>query len=801
MRALASSIRQGLRALLRSPAFLLTSTLVLGASLGNQIAVSSVVDALLFSPPTAVRPGELAFIGTTVTNGQVSRPDFLDLDERNRSFSGLFGYSTYRSAGVVANDTFLVTSCTAVSGNFFPTLGMPAAQGRLFTDEDDHVAAAPVVVLTAEMQVRLNVRVGEMIKINNEPFAVVGILPADFRAIERGPVAGVWLPLSKITPFRLAPFLTNRGFQWVRLGGRLQPGTTLDAANAELKVLAAALRDENKRDNAGMELFARKYTASRLAEGGNTRTVLLLYGIAWLLSGLAFVNFAALTMLRLLARRRELSIRMSIGATRADISWPLLVELMAVCAIAVAAGLGFAMGLMVLFQQDPGLAAAISAGGTGISGRAVATVLVAVVACGLIVWALAMRYACQPNLSAAARETLTTPHRQRVSLVLYAVQFAIVLCLVVIAIAIVGELRAIERRALPFRTEQVLLAEVNTSVLGLASNRDAKEKFFDTVLQEIRRTPGVLAAGANRNAPLTPAGSTTLILNGEDPADIPDRNFSHYSPTMSGYFEAIGVRVLAGRTFTDADMTRSARVAVINRAAARRFWPQGAVGQTFKPWAGNLTLQVVGVVDDIPLSTAAETPPQIFLPYCLVGNGSALTFAIHVQEDSTRVRSPLEDGFKAIWPGVGVPTLTSMAEQVALSRVDVKLAVRVALMIAGIAALVIGFGLYFFSAYSAAQSLRQSAVRLALGASPGRVMAEHLLNYRWALVVGTALGLAFLWTARSLSDLVPLASGPDAARSSLLAVVIVTGIALIGLCLPLRSLYRLSVYRVLSRSD
>lgn len=793
-------LSHGFRSLFRRPSFLIVSVVVLGVSLGNQIAVSSLADALLIAPPTAAHPEELVFVGATGTNGYVSHPDLLDLQERNTVFSGTFGYTTYRGAGVVSGERFVNSPCTAVSGGFFTTLGIQPAEGRLFTLDDDHPASAPVAILTPAMAAQLNATTGSLIKVNNEPFTVVGILPRDFKPIERGRATGVWLPLSKITPFRLPQFLTNRGFQWVRFGGRLKPGLTLENANAELKVLSAVLKKENSAVNFGMELFAQRYTASRLAEGGNARTIVLLYGIAWLLSGLAFVNFAALTVLRLLGRRREIIIRTSVGASRADLVWPLLVELLSVCILAVVVGFGFSFLLFNGFKLDPALAPIVAALGSGVTPGAIYSVTGAALVCALAVWGMAQRFTSSSNLALAAKEGTSSPHRQWANLGLYALQFAIVFCLVFIAITIIRELRTIERRQLPFRTNNVLLAEVNTSVVGLASNRQAKEQFLDRCLQAIRSAPGVIAAGAHTAPPLFTPGSTNIILNGEDPALVYDRNFAHYGPTTSGFFEALGVRLISGRTFTDADFVTNSRVVVVNRAAAKRFWPEGAVDKQFKPYPGN-PVTIIGVVDDIPRSNAAITSPEVFLPYRMVASTSSLTFAIQVQEDSLNVRTGIESALKAIWPDVGVPKVYPMADQVEKARLDVKMAVRIALVIAAIAALVVGFGLYFFSAYTAAQLLRQSAIRLAIGASPGRVVWEHLRRYRWALVAGTALGFVLSRGAVTLSDLIAIKSNVTAVQSGALAFAFVTLIAFIGLCLPLRALYRLEVYRVLSQAD
>lgn len=791
----------GFRSLLRKPSFLIVSVIVLGISLGNQIAVSSLAEALLVAPPTAAHPEELVFVGAAATNGQVSHPDLLDLQERNTVFSGTFGYASYRGAGIVSGDQFVTSACTAVSGTFFNTLGIRPGEGRLFRPEDDRPAAAPVAILTPAMAAQLHATIGSLIKVNNVPFTVVGILPPDFRPIDRGRIAGVWLPLTKVTPFRLPQFLTNRGFQWVRFGGRLKPGQTLESANAELKVLSAVLKKENPTVNFGMDLFAQRYVASRLAEGGNARTIVLLYGIAWLLSGLAFVNFAALAVLRLLGRRREIIIRTSVGASRADLVWPLLVELLSVCLVAVAAGIGFSYVLFTLFKLDPALAPVVGALDSGITFGSVSSVAAAVLACAVLVWGLALRFTGYANLALAAREGSAAPHRQWANLGLYALQFAIVFCLVFIAVTIIRELRAIEGRQLPFRTSNVLLAEINPNIIGLASNRQAKEEFIERCLQAIRAAPGVIAAGGHVAPPLVTSGSTNLILNGEDPTLVYDKNFAHYGPATSGFFEALGSRLIAGRTFTDADFAANARVVVVNHAAARRFWPEGAIDRQFKPWPGNSTVTIIGVVDDIPRSNAPTTPPEIFLPYRLVSSTSSLTFAIHVQEDTLNVRTGIQNALKAIWPDVSVPRVYPIADQVEKSRLDVRMAVRIALVIAGIAAVVVGFGLYFFSAYTAAQLLRQSAIRLAIGASPGRVVWEHLRRYRWALLAGTFLGCALLRAAVALSDLVAIKSGAAAVESGAVTFAFVTMIALIGLCLPLRALYRLQVYRVLSQAD
>jgi putative ABC transport system permease protein len=418
-----------------------------------------------------------------------------------------------------------------------------------------------------------------------------------------------------------------------------------------------------------------------------------------------------------------------------------------------------------------------------------------VLAGALVVWLLALRAAGRVDVLSAMKEGASAPRRQAAFAALFALQLAIALFLGATAVSFVDALQTLAGRSYPFRTEKLLLFDVNFRNLGVTNDSvSLAEKF----LARIRTVPGVVAAGGGP-APLAGVGWSNVIVDGRDPALEPDKGFANMANATGDYFPAAGIRVRQGRAVTSQEVLNKAKAIVINTALAKRYWPgKDPIGRAMKPWDGGADYTVVGVVDDVPADTSGKTPPQFYLPWG-AASGANLTFHVAVQSDSAEMRKAIVASLSDVWPAKTPPPLRSIRDQIGEVSTELQTAVRVVFWLAGFATLVTSCGLYFFSSYTAAQTLRDSAIRQALGARWTHLVGSHLARYRVGLGCGLGLGVGLLIGARPLFAYLGIASIPMTASYIVLAAVLLLVLALIGLCVPLRKVLRLNLARILGQ--
>lgn len=648
-------------------------------------------------------------------------------------------------------------------------------------------------MITAGLSRSRNLEVGSLIQINTAPFTVIGVLPEGFRGVDRAVAADVWIPVAQLAAVSPRYVTTNRGYQSQHVVARLKSGVGLETARAEVAAIAQRIHEENTKVNYGMKLHVQSFAAFRYGLDGSARTMVLLGGLVWVLFALAFTNFFALTLVQLLGRRREIAVRVAVGATRGHLGRWLLGELAVVVALALSVGVGLGAALLRLLTLDPQLGALVKSAGVRMDLGNVGLVVVAVAVAALVVW----RDAGRVEVLSAMKEQATAPRRQAMFNGLFALQIAIALFLVTTAVSFVDALSALANKSYPFRTDNLLLFEVSFRNLGLAEKRVAEAEKY---LARLRAVPGVEAVGGAHAALLGGAGDTNVVVRDRDPNLEPDKGQARWIVAGDGYFEAAGIRILQGRGFTAQELANNSKVLVINSALARRYWPHGdALGQSMKQWAGAQPHTIVGIVDDIP--TASGAAPAEPMVYTVWGQASATSLAFHiaVKQDSAAMRRAIEDSLRDVWPHKTLPALRSGRDQLGLVSAELATAVRVVLWLAGFATLVTSCGLYFFSAYTAAQTTRDAAIRQALGATMPDLLRAHLARYMVGAVVGIALGFALAWAARPVMAAAGIKLAPLKPLSVVVAVASLAAIALAGLCLPLRRLWKLDLARTLNQ--
>ncbi|MGC9946980.1 MAG: ADOP family duplicated permease [Bryobacteraceae bacterium] len=648
MNAFFQDVRFAVRMLRRSPFFTVAAALALGVGIAANTAVFSLIDAVLLRPMPGVKdPSALAVFERWQAGqflGNMGYPDYRDYRDRLRSFSGVAAEAGARVslAKGVASERVAVA---LVSGNYFAVLGAIPAAGRLLTDADESEAGPAIAVIGHAFWERAfggDPRVvGSAIHLNGHAITVVGVAPRELRGTSMQFQPDVWAPvtLQPILMPRMTPgTLRNRASGWLRIFGRLRPGVTLAAAQAETTTVAARLAEAYPATNHRRTVALVSGLGLDSDDRAELRRLLgLLLACVALLQLIACANVANLTLARSAARRREVAVRVALGAGRARLMRLFLTEgaLLAACA-----------GLLGILMAPVVAQLAVSVNQNAYTMRGVDVQLdVRVLGFGLLLtlisgllFALApARRAAQVDLTASLKDGSPGAGRagSRVRGGLIAVQTALSLVL----LAGAGTGIATMRRALSAnpvaQPEDVLLASVDLDVQGYSSAQGVS--FYAALLERARALPGVAAASLGLTVPPEEFfGRRAIFHAGAEP---PLREFQGNEfefglrvdddAIAPGFFRTLHIPLVAGREFTAEDRAGAPRVGIVNERLARRLWPGGnAIGQRIAApdFSGPARppIAIVGVVKDaVVRSLAGEATLQLYLPLAQEYSGRA----------------------------------------------------------------------------------------------------------------------------------------------------------------------------------
>jgi predicted permease len=648
MNAFFQDVRFAVRMLRRSPFFTVAAALALGVGIAANTAVFSLIDAVLLRPMPGVKdPSALAVFERWQAGqflGNMGYPDYRDYRDRLRSFSGVAAEAGARVslAKGVASERVAVA---LVSGNYFAVLGAIPAAGRLLTDADESEAGPAIAVIGHAFWERAfggDPRVvGSAIHLNGHAITVVGVAPRELRGTSMQFQPDVWAPvtLQPILMPRMTPgTLRNRASGWLRIFGRLRPGVTLAAAQAETTTVAARLAEAYPATNHRRTVALVSGLGLDSDDRAELRRLLgLLLACVALLQLIACANVANLTLARSAARRREVAVRVALGAGRARLMRLFLTEgaLLAACA-----------GLLGILMAPVVAQLAVSVNQNAYTMRGVDVQLdVRVLGFGLLLtlisgllFALApARRAAQVDLTASLKDGSPGAGRagSRVRGGLIAVQTALSLVL----LAGAGTGIATMRRALSAnpvaQPEDVLLASVDLDVQGYSSAQGVS--FYAALLERARALPGVAAASLGLTVPPEEFfGRRAIFHAGAEP---PLREFQGNEfefglrvdddAIAPGFFRTLHIPLVAGREFTAEDRAGAPRVGIVNERLARRLWPGGnAIGQRIAApdFSGPARppIAIVGVVKDaVVRSLAGDATLQLYLPLAQEYSGRA----------------------------------------------------------------------------------------------------------------------------------------------------------------------------------
>jgi putative ABC transport system permease protein len=794
MSATLQDLKFAIRMLAKSPGFTLVAVLTLALGIGANTAIFSIVNAVLLRPLPFQDSAQLVLMRETykgVGNVSVSYPNFLDWRQQSHSFSAMAVVNSvaFNLSGVAQPENI---GGYAVSPNFLALVGVRPVLGREFLPSEEKPGTAPVILLSYQLwQSHLGADpavVGRSITLDGRSFSIVGILPPAFRLLDR---TDVLVPIGVF-----AADLTDRGERGdTDVVGRLSPGVRLSQAAVEMTTITARLAAQYPQTNHG---FGAHLESFREAFSGDTRlAVLVLFGAVVFVLLIACVNVANLFLMRGAARAREIALRQAFGASRGRLLRQMLTEslVLAFCGgvLGIILGAWGISSLGYLLPADTLQTMGVRMDPSVLLYAAVIIVGVAF-AFGLIPALQATRPDLQATLKEGSRSATSSSAQHRLRGALAIAETALALVLLVGAGLMLKSLYHLIQVSPGFQPARVLYMEMDLRT-DQYSKDPAILNFWQQVLDRIRVIPGVESAALGTVVPLTGNHRRSDItiegLPTPGPGEFPHPDNHNVS---AAYITTMGIPLLRGRNFSDADSETAPNVALINSTMARRFWTDGdPVGKRFlwgHPGKDEKWITIVGVVADTKLY-GLDNPArlEVYSPYRQRPSAD-MNLVVRSAMDPASLTSAIRASVAAIdkdQPIFDVHTMQQLVDDSISTR-------RLTLVLLGIfsalALILAAIGIYGVMAYSVALRTQEIGIRMALGAQQKDVLRLILGQGARIAFFGVAIGLvAAAALARLLSNLLFSVSASDPITFAAVSILLVA-IALLACYIPARRALR-----------
>jgi putative ABC transport system permease protein len=782
------SLRHALKTLVRTRAFSAIALPTLG--IGAGVAIFTVVNALLLRPLPYADPANLVEIaavdpGAPDVPGWLSFPHFLLQEQRNRSFSSIAA-STFEIFNLTGYGDARQISSGRASWNFFRTLGVEPRLGRSFLPEEDRHGGRPVILISDAFWHRLfggdPNALGRSLSLNGEDYTIVGILPPQFTFPMVGAKVDIWAPrvfdLSLVTPARV-----EAGGPYYHVIGRLRPGTSQAQARAE----TAEIYRQYRRDNPG------KYDATvdsvmtlcdlREQFVGNLRPTILAFALAVaLLLLIACSNIASLELARVLGRRKEFAVRTALGASRAGIVGHLLLE--NVLLSLGAAALGSVLGLAgTRYLASLGAADVPQLENLQPDLRVAVFAIALAVLSAVLIAAVPSLQLSRADLHAPLREEgrggAGSRKRSRGRALLVVAQVALSTVLLVGSGLLI---RSLVRLALVnpgFEPAHLVTLEMTLPPTRYA-RRPQLIGFYNAVVEAVRALPGVQSAALSTALPADPSHRTPALFEGQPEVPLGKRPIVNIQQLSPGYAATLRIPLREGRFFTSHDDEHAPPVAMVNQAAAHRFWPYQPVAGKHV-WLGSIAkpYEVVGVMGDVKNSgLAVPTDPEIFLPLPQLP-WTLLYLSVRTSGNPRGIVSAVRHAVATVDRDQPVTKVRTGAELLASANAQTRFTTFLIGLLAAISSAIAAAGIYGVIAYSVAQRTPELGIRIAIGAGKHDILRLVMADGVRLTVFGIVIGLAgSLAATRLMSSLLYETSPTDPLPFVASAALFVTASAL-----------------------
>ena len=819
-------IRFALRQLRQNPGFSLAAVLSLALGIGANTAIFTMLDRVLLRPLPVPHPEQLVRLNwegphyaINMGGDSLSYPAYRDFRDRNQVFSGVICRFRVRLSVAYPGRTELLDG-ELVSGNYFDVLGVGAPIGRVFIPQDDRVPGGhPLAVLSyAYWNSRFhgdpNI-VGRVITVDGLPLTIIGVAQSSFNGVELGYSPRIWIPIAmkeQMTQGFFADYfnLDNRRAFWLQVFARLRPGVTPEQAQASLQplfhsMLQAELHGKGFENSAAKdrsEFLKSSIQVLPASQGGASlreeyeNPLRILMGIVVLVLIIACANVANLLLERAVARRREIAVRLALGARISHIIRQSLTESV------LLAVLGGVAGLFVAVWTDAALVSFLSTGETplGIATtpdlRILAFTLVVCLATGLVFGLAPVFAARRVDVASSLKDStrsVTAAHGWFRN-VLVVAQVALSAVLLIGAGQFLRTLVNLRTLDLGLDTKNVVAFSVNPSLNGYG--KEKSRQLYRELLQRVRETPGVQSSAASAIAILADDwwNSDITIDSGSKSANAESPNFSLVSP---GYFSTLRIPIVAGRDFSAADAASKQKVAVVNQVLVQQYFagrnPIGhRLGMGSDP--GTKTdIEIIGVMKDAKYNNL-RTPvrPQVFLDDDQNDDIQQVNFYVKTAADPHSMYTVLRRAVQQVDPNIPIFDLRTLAEQADISIVRERLIASLAAAFALLATVLAAVGVYALIAYSVARRTREIGIRVALGA-PNQTVLWTIMREVFALVLaGACIAVLAAWTLARFVASQLYGVAPHDTLSTAAAILLLAAVALVAGYLPARRALRIN---------
>jgi predicted permease len=828
-----NDLRYGVRMLLHAKAWTAVVILSLGLGIGANTAIFSALNGLLLAEIPARDPGALVRLRWAGRNQMAtnqreygnslpdaagrsvratfSYPMYQQFLKDNQTMSGLAALAPSGRVNVVVDGRAEIATAFVTSGNYYQLLGVNAARGRTIVPDDDRADAPPVAVISEKYwRTRFGgdpAALGKVVRANNVPVTIVGVLPESFSGIQRAvnDAPEIAFPLSLDPQITIGESsLVQPTFWWLQLVGRLKPDATAAQVQGNLAgVFQATARAGLESYLAGLSETARTTASNRNrtampelivdsarhgvydANTTDMRAVGILSGVVILVLLIVCANVANLLLSRATARQKEISVRLSMGATRRRLIGQLLVESLMLAALGGALGVAIGYWGKQLLPGAPGQAVPLD-------WRVLAFVAAATVVTGLLFGIAPALRATRADVSGVLKETSrgVVGTRSVLSKVLLVVQVAISLVLLVGAGLFLRTLDNLRRVDVGFDPNNLVLFRVNPQLNRYDEPRAVQ--LFQRMTERLGAIPGVRAV-ALTNPPLL-SGSvnqTSLFLQGRtyDPAATQSDSINRLVVSPN-FFDVMGIPLVLGRAFTDNENHATApRVAIINEAAARKYFPsENPIGRRFgSSIEQSGQIEVVGVLRDAKYdSVRDQAPATMYVPFGQQARFAPPTFVVRTASDPASFVTPIREALRAIDPDIPMQDVFTQMEQVERRFVQEKTFAQASTVFGALALVLAAVGLFGVMSYNVSRRTNEIGIRIALGAQRRDVLGATLRESLALVVGGAAIGLAAaIGVSRFIASQL-FGVSPNDVTTMAMAITVLLIVAAIAAYLPAR---------------
>jgi putative ABC transport system permease protein len=796
METLLKDIRYAVRGLVKRPGFMVIALITLALGIGANTAIFSVVNAVLLRPLPFRDPELLVIVWEDAAfagfpQNTPAPANYVDWKNQNQSFSDMAA-TAEASFNITGDGEPERVTAYPVTANFFPVLGVQPLLGRGFLPEEDRPGGNKVVVLSYKLwQTRYGGDrqiLNRDIQLNGEKHTVVGVMPASFEFLDSS--VRLWVPLA-LDQEELA----NRGGHYLNVVARLKPGVALSQAQADMNAIMRRIATDHPGDTFDGKLGA-VVMPMRDQLVGNARSslVVLLVAVAFVLL-IACANVAGLLLARAVGRRREIALRMALGAGRTRVVRQLLTESLLLSLAAGVLGTFLAYWSFTFLQGLVPAEMALSASLKIDTRILLFTILISIVT-GIIFGLVPALQAAGIDLNEALKQSstrMTSTGRLRSSMIVFEVALSLVLLigaglLIQTLFQIFGQYSVLEpEKILTMRT-----------VLPREKYKEPQQRnnFYRQVLERVEHLPGVVSAGYTTSVPLMWKGGTSGFYPEGIKAPIPGMAYdANHRVVSADYLKTMNVPLRAGRYFDGGDNEQSMPVVIINETMARQYWPgENALGRRLKigdpDEPGKQWKQIVGIVADVrQMGLDEPVKAEMYMPYQQVTDWPWFVprdLAIRTSGDTSNLVGSVRQIIREVDPDQPVSNVATMAELLGEEASQRRMGMIMLVSFAALALLLASLGIYGVLAYFVTQHTNEIGVRLALGASTRNILFLVLRKGMGLTLLGVIIGVAAaLGLTRLMSSLLFGVKAVDP-LTFVTVPLLLAGVALLACYLPAR---------------